>query len=87
MLASAIKLACTLILASSPFLCFSQEAGIPISAPILDFPPAVKSLIENSCADCHLGGNQEGGVRLDELGQLPVNEKLHLLNQIHHHTE
>ncbi len=82
MLASAIKLACTLILALSPFLCFSQEAGIPISAPILDFPPAVKSLIENSCADCHLGGNQEGGVRLDELGQLPVNEKLHLLNQI-----
>ena len=82
MLASAIKMTCTSVFILFPSICFAQVSTSPPSAETLAFPPAVRSIIENSCSDCHLDGNQEGGVSLGDLGKLPANEKLHLLNQI-----
>ena len=82
MLSTALKLACTLVFVLLHSMGFAQVTEYPSSAKTLAFPSDAKTIIENSCADCHLDGNQEGGIRLDDLGQLPVNEKLHLLNQI-----
>jgi hypothetical protein len=82
MLASAVKLVCSLVLLIFASRCSAQLTGDTTSAKSLDLPTAIKVIIEHSCADCHLDENREGGVQFDNLGQLPVNEKLHLLNQI-----
>lgn len=62
-------------LSLSPQLFAQQPAAFRIA-------PAVKALLENHCSSCHGEDSQEGNVRFDTLGAMPLAERLALLNRM-----
>ena len=48
--------------------------------------PAAEQLIDNHCSSCHGDESQKGDVRFDQLGSLPLGERLALLNRMQEQT-
>jgi len=51
-------------------------------ADSLVIPNTVQAVIANRCSDCHSGDESEGGVQLDALNKINLNERLDLLNKV-----
>ena len=44
-------------------------------------PSAAKELLTNYCTDCHEDGTEKGDIRLDNLDELPLQQRLDLMNR------
>jgi hypothetical protein len=51
------------------------------AADAFEVPKSAASVLDQHCIECHSGGSAEGGVRLDTLPKLALNERLALLNK------
>lgn len=47
----------------------------------VEIPPSVKTLLSNTCLDCHSGDSSEADVALDAIDTLPLSARLSLLNR------
>ncbi len=47
----------------------------------LKLPESIEFLLEDHCWKCHEDGNSKGDVRLDNLGELRLQDRLELLNR------
>jgi hypothetical protein len=69
------------------YLARSWAAGLAIAAasaaePVFRVDPGAAGLLDRYCIDCHEEGTEKGDLRLDHLEQLPLGERLDLMNRM-----
>lgn len=59
-------------------------SGVVSSAPTVrpELPTGMKQIMESYCFDCHEKGTEKGDVRLDNLAELTLDERLDLMNRM-----
>ena len=72
---SAARLSAVLLI-GVPFVCSTAAA-----AEVFAVPGDAVSVLQQRCFECHAGDSAEGGVRLDTLATLKLDERLELLNR------
>lgn len=70
-----------LLISLTPFLA-TAESGKAAASDKLVLPQKMEYLMEDYCWKCHEPGNEKGDVRLDNLTELSVQERLDLFNRM-----
>ncbi len=55
--------------------------GLALGEKDFKISPAAMEILENYCIECHEDGTEKGDIRLDNLGSLPLQARLDLMNR------
>ena len=64
---------------SASFFCSAWLLVASVSAAV---PPQVDQLLDSYCFSCHDAETEKGDIRLDQLGEIPIDVRLELLNKV-----